>query len=218
MNAVTAVEAIAVQTTISQAVVNSLRPGDAIGGGFYASLIRQIDGIYALVVAPKDGGEHKGIAWNSSTARVDGAISYYDGYANTLAMAEAGSELAKLALSLQLNGFHDWYLGARDEMEVIYRNLKPTAGNYASFRDGENPSSVPVGYAYTETSPGQTACTAFQEGGVEAFADAWYHTSTQSERDSDYAWLQNFGNGTQINYRKNTEFCARFVRRLKVIQ
>ena len=218
MNAVTAVEASAVRNTITQAAIAALVAGDPLGGGFYAGQIRQADGVYALIVAPKDGGEHDDVVWNDDRSRVDGALSYFDGAANTAAMAEAGSAPAKWAMGLQLNGYHDWYLGARDEIEIVYRNLKPTEGNYAGFRDGENISAVPATYAYTKDSPAQTANEAFREGGAESFEEAWYWTSTQYAGLSGNAWLQYFTGGNQTSNHKNDEFRARAVRRLLVIQ
>lgn len=218
MNAVTAVEASAVRNTITQAALNAILVGDPLGGGFYAGQIRQADGIYALIVAPKDGGEHDDIVWNGNRSRVEGALSYFDGAANTAAMAEAGSDLGKWALGLQANGYHDWYLPARDELEIIYRSLKPTAGNYAGFRDGDNASSVPVGYPYTEQLPAQTSAAAFQADGAEAFKEEWYWTSTQSERNSVNAWVQGFNDGYQSLNHEDDEFRARAVRRLLVIQ
>ena len=213
MNAVT--EAVAFDT-ISQEQADALLIGAPVGGGFYAGLIRQDDGIYVLAVAPKDGGEHDDIVWNDTTAAVAGAGSCFDGRANTVAMAEAGSALAKWALGLQINGSHDWYLPARDELEVIYRNLKPTSGNLVSFRDGDNASSVPPGYPYSRDLPAQTSAEHFQEGGREAFEEAWYWASTQSASYSDYAWSQDFSGGYQDGGHKFTGLRARAVRRLKI--
>ena len=218
MNAVTAIEASAVRSTITQAAISALLAGDPLGGGFYAGQIRQADGIYALIVAPKDGGEHDDVVWNSDRSRVDGALSYFDGAANTAAMAESGSDLAKWALGLQTNGYHDWYLPARDELEIVYRSLKPTAGNYAGFRDGDNGSSVPVGYPYTEQLPAQTSAAAFQADGAEAFEEEWYWTSTQYAGYSGDAWVQYFTVGNQSSGLKYGEFRARAVRRILVIQ
>jgi hypothetical protein len=48
----------------------------------------------------------------------------------------------------------------------------------------------------------------------EEFKSAWYWSGTQSESYSDYAWGQNFGNGTQSNHHEGDEFRARAVRRL----
>jgi hypothetical protein len=85
-------------------------------------------------------------------------------------MAEAGSPLAQWARGLDINGNTDWCIPARDVLELGYRHLKPTTyENSCSFRDGDNPSSIPAGYPYTEQLPAQTAAEAFREGGAEAF-------------------------------------------------
>jgi Protein of unknown function (DUF1566) len=191
-------------------------PGTPFAGGFYAGRIR-IDGqVFALAVAPKADGEFEE-KWNSNTKAIEDAASYFDGRANTLAMAAAGSELAKNALRLQVGGHNDWYIPSRDEMEICYRNLKPTAEANYCYR-GDNPSSVPPGYIYTEACPAQTQAEAFMEGGAEAFDDAWYWTSTQGAADSDYAWVQHFSYGVQGGYHKSDEYRARAVRRLLIIE
>jgi len=218
MTAITAVEMQVIHSAITQAAAAALQIGQPLGGGFYAGQVRKDDGIHVLVVAPKDGGEHEPTIWNSSMLSVDGAMSYFDGRANTKAMAGAGSDIAMWALGLQLNGFHDWYLPARDEQELVYRNLKPTEGNYASYRDGDNPSSVPVGYPYTEDFPAQTAAEIFQTGAAEAFAEGYYWTSTRHAEYSHDAWVQDFGGGDQDYYHKGLEYRARAVRSMLVIQ
>ncbi len=148
--------------------------GTPYGGGFYAGRILVGDHLFALIVAPKDGGEHDDTIWNKSLKAVTGAGSYFDGLANTRAMAEAGSKLAKWALGLTLNGESDWYLPSRDELEILYRNLKPGTGENYAWRNGDNPSSVPAGYPYTSSLPAQTDVSQFRAGGAEAFEEAWY--------------------------------------------
>lgn len=190
--------------------------GTPFEGGFYAGRIRSGDTVYALIVAPKDGGETTG-CWLDSLTDVPGATSCHDGMANTLAMRDAGSEIAAWALNLQINGFADWYLPSRDELELLYRNLKPTAEeNVASFRDGDNPSSVPAGYPYTEAYPQQTDAAAFRDSAAEAFADTWHWSSTQYSPVN--AWTQNFDDGYQSDVRKDRQGRARAVRRLLVIE
>ena len=100
-------------------------------------------------------------------------------------------------------------------LELGYRHLKPTTQeNYASFRDGDNPSSIPVGYPYTEASPAQTAAAAFQKGGDEAFEPEWYWSSTQY---SSYgAWTQLFGYGSQYGSDKYRKFRCRAVRLIQL--
>lgn len=192
--------------------------GTLLEGGFYAGRIRLPDGEYAVIVAPKGDGEHADSVWNKSTKRIDGALSFFDGLANTQAMAAAGSKLAQWALDLRIDGFADWYLPSRDELELCYRNFKPTDEENYCHR-GDNPSSVPVGYAYMPDAPAQTSVEAFRKDGAEAFDDTWYWTSTQSAGAVGSAWGQGFNDGDQGYYYeddKDDELRARAVRRVKI--
>ena len=168
--------------------------GTSMGGGFYAGRIRIGEQVFALIVAPKAEGEHEDTPWNKSVKSVEGAQSYFDGAANTNAMALAGSKLAKWAQWLRIGGHDDWYLPSQDELEVMYRNLKPTTKNNDLWgRSGINISAVPPAYPYGSDAPAQTMAEAFQAGGDQAFDKAWYWSSTQHASNSDYAWNQNFG-------------------------
>lgn len=190
-------------------------PGTQFAGGFYAGRFMLDGSEYALIVAPKASGEQESIAWGRRGQNIEGARSCNDGHSNTTAMAAEGSELAKWALSLDIDGHADWYIPSRDELELCYRNLKPTTQeNWASFRDGDNPSSLPAGYPYTEQAPAQTSETAFQEGGSEAFKPEWYYASTQYS--PDHAWIQDFDGGGQGGDHKGNARRAVAVRRVKV--
>ena len=187
-------------------------PGTPFEGGFYAGRIRVNDDVFALIVAPKAQGDAEPAPWGKYGSEIPGAASFFDGRANTIAMAEAGSEIARWALQLDIGGRTDWYLPSRDELELIYRNLKPTAEKNWRSR-GDNPSSVPVGYAYSPDAPAQTAAEAFREGGSEALKDGWYWSSTQYS--AYLAWYQDFGDGYQGGSGKTNELRARAVRRFK---
>ncbi len=188
--------------------------GTPFAGGYYAGRIRVGDDVFALVVAPKAAGENHA-ALNKDLARVDGALSFFDGAANTTALAAAGSELAKWAQGLAIGGFTDWYLPSRDELEMLYRAFKPTAEeNYCG--SGDNPSSVPVGYAYSLDAPAQTGVEVFRDSSSESFAEDWYWSSTQYAGVESYAWFQHFNYGYQNTSHKGFELRARAVRRLKV--
>lgn len=191
--------------------------GTAMEGGYYAGRIR-IDGqVFALIVSPKAEGEHKGSAWIGRYKDVPEAQSYHDGAANTAAMVKAGSKLGKWARGLKIGGFDDWYLPSQDELEVIYRNLKPTERkNYCYMRSGINLNAVEPTAPYTPDFPLQTQAEAFQSGGAEAFEEAWYWTSTQSASTSYYAWYQYFYTGYQTNGTKSYVGRARAVRRLPI--
>lgn len=192
--------------------------GAVLDGGFYAGCFCLDNGqAYALVVAPKAAGEHPPAIWIGDHQAVTGATSYNDGLANTLAMADAGSGLARWARGLTLGGFDDWYLPSQDELEIAYRNLKPTsAENYCWGRSGINLSAGEPTRPYTPTVPVQTSAPAFQDGGEQAFESAWYWSSTQDAADSAYAWGQSFGHGNQGCYDTNLEGRVRAVRRLKI--
>jgi hypothetical protein len=189
--------------------------GAPFSGGFLAGRILIAGVLHALVVAPKAEGEREDIAWLDSEQRVPGADSYCDGMQNTVAMAEAGSELAQWARGLQIAGFTDWFMPSQDELEILYRNLKPTTqANYLHGRSGMNVSAVPPTFAYGKELPAQTTAPSFAEGGEQAFADEWYWSSTQHAAGTDCAWYQYFGNGYQSSNLKSASLRARAVRRL----
>lgn len=190
--------------------------GTPIGGGFAVAMYRDGDKQYLLVDAGK-AGELRG-EYGFFGTEIEGARSCTDGLANTIDMAEAGSALAKAALALRIEGYDDWHIPARDQQELQYRYLKPgTQENWCSFRDGENPSALPLAtYAYTKENPPQTAIEAYRSGGEHAFGEQWYWASTQSS--ARYAWIQDFASGYQDCYYKYDEFAVRAVRRILIIQ
>jgi hypothetical protein len=188
--------------------------GEPLDGGFFAGLIRSAGQIVALIVAPKAEGETTG-EWGKYESI--SATSYDDGAANTDAMAAAGSPIAKQVKSLVIAGRADWYIPAQDELEVIYRNLKPTAEtNTIRARSGINLSAIEPTRPYTPELPAQTTAPAFATGGAEAFEDAWYWSSTQYSANN--AWDQDFSSGTQNYNDKGYVGRVRAVRRLSVIQ
>lgn len=188
--------------------------GAAFEGGFYAGLIALNGETFGIVVAPKAAGELEEATWGARGTDLQAARHLNDGLANTKAMAEAGSDLARWMLALDINGFADWYLPARDELELLYRHFKPTTESNWVYRHGENPSSVPMGYPYTAEHPAQTQQPEFQADATEAFEDTWYWSSTQVS--PNYAWSQYFEVGGQYGDHKGLELRARAVRRFKV--
>ena len=191
--------------------------GTSMGGGFYAGRIRIDEKVFALIVAPKSEGEYGDTEWNDSCKVVVGAMSYNDGLANTNAMIEAGSKLAQWAKELRIGGHDDWYLPSQDELEILYRNLKPTKETNTGYaRSGINLSAVIPTRPYTPNEPAQTLAEAFQNGSSEAFDDDWYWSSTQYASYSVYAWIQYFSYGDQVYDSKGYYYRARAVRRLEI--
>lgn len=187
--------------------------GAALGGGFITGRVLVDQRPYLIITAPRAEEPIVG-RWNKNLKCVDGSRSFFDGLANTRAMAEAGSEIARQVLALRIAGFDDWYIPSRDELELQYRAFKPTKRENYVYRNGDNPSSLPPGYPYTEALPAQTTLQLFQEGEREAFDAAWHWSSTQYEAGSGFAWLQDFDGGNQPRGHKGDEFTVRAVRRV----
>lgn len=185
--------------------------GQPFGGGFFSGITRDPEtGKRYLNITV--GAAHELVGkWGEYGEKIEGAASFTDSRANTEAMAAAGSELAQKVLGLDIDGFTDWAIPARDVQELQYRHFKPTTeANWQYGRSGDNPNSEPVGLLNTEDSPAQTALTDFQIGGTDAFKPTWYWSSTQ--RSADNAFGMYFGVGSQLTIFKNFELRVRPVR------
>lgn len=185
-------------------------------GGYYAGKIQQDDGVYALIVAPKSQGGDGQYVWKTDQSTTAGAASLYDGLSNTNAMIAAGASAhpaANFCNNLSINGYNDWYLPAKDELEILYRYLKPTIdANNTSY--GANSNSVPTTSNYTSSDPAQTSVSIFQEGNTEALLDTYYWSST--DYTDTFGLLQKFSSGDIANGYKMGSFQVRAVRRVKL--
>lgn len=186
--------------------------GTAMLGGFFAGLVN-IDGqTKGIIVAPKATGEYKG-KWAESDDRIEGAACPVDGQKNTLDMIAADTKLGNWVQALNINGFIDWHIPSRDQLEIIYRAFKPTVDDNWAY-SGVNISSVPPHNLYTADEPKQCSVEAFLAGGTEAFEAAWYWTSTQV--GEAFAWIQTFGDGNQGDRWKDGTSRARAVRTINL--
>jgi hypothetical protein len=193
--------------------------GQAYAGGFYAGQIG-VSGVatHNLVVAPLSSGQFGPAKWKNANTATAGADSDINGPQNTADMVADGSSTvypcAHFCNDLSTGGQTDWYMPAKNELEVVYFNLKPTttSNNTAS---GINPNSVPVRTSnYTSGNPAQTSAVAFQTGNAEAFAADYYWSST--EYSAVYAWVTTFPDGRQFNGGKGDMTRVRAIRRVAV--
>jgi len=188
--------------------------GAALGGGFFAGRF-QIDGTYFALIMSPISGDIEG-AWGEYGKKLDGCRSFIDGKQNTVDLAEAGSDLARSIMQLDIGGHTDWFLPARDQLEIMYRNLKPgTRENYCSYLDGYNANSVPPTDIYEDEAPTQTTAAEFQANAEHALHERWYWSSTQYS--ANHAFYQDFTNGTQNRYGKNYKLRARAVRQIQLV-
>lgn len=185
--------------------------GQAYGGGFVTGITRDpATGKRSLHITAGAAHELVG-AWGKYGEKIEGADSFTNSRANTEAMAAAGSELAQKVLALDIDGFTDWAIPARDVQELQYRHFKPTTDdNWQYGRSGDNPHSEPVGLLYSEQDPAQTAHIGFRDGEPEAFQQRAYWSSSQ--RSAYYAFLMYFVGGLQDLTVKTSELRVRPVR------
>lgn len=196
---------------------------------------------HRIIVAPKSTEVDRAYK-NPATAAPAACITLTEGRRATLAMVAADTAAvypaAHYCNGLTTSGRTDWYLPARDELELCWRNLKPTtdanittadrltaATSYqtlGSFGDtaathGTNNNSAPAGAAYTSGVPGRVANPAFHTGGAEAFEYSGTNYTASTEYDATQNWGQFWGSsvntGRQGPLPKNSAFRVRAVRR-----
>jgi len=129
----------------STSTIPDVALGDAVGGGFYGGKINDGGTEYYLIVAPKASGENSSKQWKTSNTTTSGTTSTIDGPSNTSAMISAGAAAhpaADFCDDLSIGGFTDWYMPAKDELEVLYYNLKPSVESNNT-TSGTNTNAVP---------------------------------------------------------------------------
>ena len=199
--------------------------GQVFEGGFYAGMISTAGdsvGDYYLVVAPKSSGEGTAKQFKTLYYTDDpGATSEINGPRNSASINDSDHPAAQFCEGLTIGGFTDWYLPAKNELEVCYYNLKTTTTDNVT-NSGINANAVPARASnYTVGTPAQTSASAFVTGGAQAFitgSNQFYWTSTQSSNEAR-AWVNFFDTGNQdppTGKEKGNSFNVRAVRRVPV--
>jgi hypothetical protein len=185
--------------------------GSALDGGFFAGQIDQSGTIYNLIVGPVASAQST-LQWKTANTSTAGTTSVIDGPANSSAMNNASHPAAQFCEGLTIGGFSDWYMPAKNELEICYFNLKPTtASNDTS--SGINPNAVPARASnYTTGTPAQTSATDFRSTGAEDFAITYYWSSTEASATQGNE--QYFGAGGQVLDPKTTSYNVRAIRRV----
>lgn len=117
--------------TISCDEVPKFKVGQQYGGG----IIFYVDksGEHGLIASPADQGKAE---WGCQTTKIDGAegIEIGTGLQNTIDIV-AGCSVddiaAKLCYDLILNGYDDWFLPSKDELNQLFLQ-KDKVGGFAS--------------------------------------------------------------------------------------
>ena len=207
-------------------------PGTAMNGGYFGGQINDGGIIYNLIVgsaasAQYGGATPTGIQWKTS-ASADTPSALWQNATYGFPASQAGAAVGAgtypafaWARNLSISTYNDWYIPAKNELEVLYYFLKPNVASGGGANDtssGSNPNAVspePISTNYTAGSPAQTTAAAFQNGGAEDFsAGAYYWSSTEDSSGTSKAWIQIFGYGYQTSDSKtNSSYSARAIRR-----
>jgi hypothetical protein len=203
-------------SSASNSVTPNLVIGQAFGGGFFAGQISTAGNSiadYNLVVGPVASAQNSSKQWKTSSTGGD-PTSVIDGPANSATMNSATYPAAQFCEAVTAGGFTDWYMPAKNELEVCYYNLKPTTtSNSTSW--GINLNAVPARASnYTSGNPAQTSASAFQFGGAEEFYYVEHWSSTQDV--ATRGWTNNFNQGYQGSYGKTLSYRVRAIRRVAV--
>jgi hypothetical protein len=212
----------------AKAAINLPAIGSSYGGGFFAGAISHTaNGVatHLLIVAPAATGATgtgytltTDLQWKIIANLTAGTFNFFDGAANTATMVAAGIALhpaAQFCVGLSIGGYSDWYLPARDELDIAYQNLKPTTTSNNTSA-GVNPYSVPARtVTRTAGAPAQTTVAAFQSGGAQAFVADLHWSSTQ-DAGTTRSWRLSFNDGSVVGLNKATLIRVRAFRKVAV--
>lgn len=190
--------------------------GASFQGGFYAGLISATaDGAptHALVIAPVSTGQTS-LASKTTNTSTPGTDSVFDGLANSETMNNALHPAAQWARALTIGGFTDWYVPARDELEIIYRRFKPSNPPANVTNAGANAYAVPPTSNYTFSVPAATTVADYQPGQAQAFPATFLLTSTEFAAGAMF--VKSFSDGSSTQSNKNNPLTVRAIRRVLV--
>ena len=203
------------------------RIGQQCNGGTFTGFNRIQNHVYSIIVAPKST-ETK-LKQKLSGDNTLGTQSTIDGWANTAAMNDQTHPAAYYCRNLIVNGYSDWYLPSRNELELCYRYLKPcnfvnelNTLNVTTWhlqrKNGFNTSSIPVGHPYTVERPTRTVVTGYTCDNNQSFSNQWYWSSTALDSTTSTSAVKHFRRGEQSrDYKTVNRYKVRAVRREFVV-
>lgn len=118
-------------TSSMMMVSGGLTIGQSWGGGNYIGDILDDGTLYHLVLASKASGQNSSRQWKTANTATSGTDSLTNGLANSNAMNVSDHPAAYFCRGLAIAGLTDWYLPAKDELNVVYTNRSSIIGTDA---------------------------------------------------------------------------------------
>lgn len=143
--------------------------GARVGSGFVRAHFLFNMKPHALITAPIALGLLPSKKWNGSYERVKGAESWDDGAGNTLAMAGAGSALAKAVQALKVDGEKGWHIPSQLESLAMI-----CCGRQAKVFCEGGLEFIPPCWLWTSTQYGPNADCAWGQNSTGGNQDNWH--------------------------------------------
>lgn len=182
-------------------------------GGYYAGLMDYPEGVCALFLAPKSAETTAKLS-NDEPGQYLSGPSILDGRDNTYRHQLPATAFPALTHCYNYagGGNTDWYLGSRQEMVKVFRELARAAGSNTSTTYGAVPESIPP-YLNFKLQPSTASSSPnFIAGGAQALVANSYWTSTTA------ANVVSMSTGSYVvdNYTTTTKYVRPIRRRLLI--
>jgi hypothetical protein len=142
--------------------------GQSYEGGFYTGVINIGGGVcYYLLIAPNATG-CACCQWKTTRTSTSGTLSCLNGYTNTYGpLNNATHPAGNWTATRSISGFSDWYLPARDELNIMYTNN-------GSMPAGEG-FAAPIYWSSTENTAENACNQFFSNGDIVSFIKTSYN-------------------------------------------